>query len=365
MFAYKECILVAYQRSDISNNISTVTCLIMYLFQCVTIVLSRNYYAYVFWLPFCTIIINIIRSYEVKRLFPNICCQGTVTKETQREIAKKVVGLMLYKICGIFRNSFDSIVISSFLGLFILAKYQNYFYIMNSISSIFAIITVSATASIGDSIATESVEKNYKNFCTLSFGYNWISGWCTVCLLCLFQPFIYLWLGTEYMFEFKIVIFICLYFYTTKTSDILYTYRQAAGLWWEDKARPVIEALANLVLNILVVKYYGVGGVLLSTIITILFINIPWGGFILFKYYFKSISANKYAFDLFKNGCAVFCTCVVTWFVCERVTGNSVGAFFIKVVICMTVPNLMMLLIYFRSGYLRELIPLAKRIIKK
>jgi O-antigen/teichoic acid export membrane protein len=287
-----------------------------------------------------------------------------VDNQTLKELIKKVGGLMLYKISGVCRNAFDSIILSSFLGLAILAKYQNYYYIMNAVGSIIAIITTAATASIGNSIATETVEKNLDNFKTFSLLYNWIAGWCSVCLLCLYQPFMKIWLGKEFLFSFDIVILLCLYFYSCKVSDILFTYRQAAGLWWEDKLRPIIESIANLILNIIVVKYFGVCGVIVSTIVTIVFINIPWGSFILFKHYFKG-GMKEYLKDTTFNCVIVIIASVVTFAICKMFKSDGIILLLERFVLCLIIPNILFYLAYFKSSYFNKSVNLIKRIIKK
>lgn len=56
-------------------------------------------------------------------------------------------------------NSVDTIVISAFLGLTMLAIYQNYYYILTSVMGFVIIIFNSCTAGIGNSIITETKEK--------------------------------------------------------------------------------------------------------------------------------------------------------------------------------------------------------------
>lgn len=363
LFAYKECLFVAHQRSDISNNIQTIMYIFMYLVQCVAIIVTKNYYVYIIALPICTILINIIKSYQVSKYFPEYVCRGKVDKKTMYGIAKRVCGLMLYKISGVCRTSFDSIVISAFLGLVVLAKYQNYYTIMSAVGSLTIIITTSATASIGDSMATESREKNYENFRTFSMLYSWLSGWCTACLLCLYQPFMKIWMGEEYMFPFGIVILFCIYFYTCKISDVAYTYRQAAGLWWEDKFRPIIEAVANLVLNIVTVKFFGVYGVIISTIITITFINIPWGSYILFNRYFRK-SNVKYMIEILLHAIIALLACVCTWFVCNLLPEYGAMSFVVKTILCIIIPNMIFLLVYRHFKGFNEIMKIVKRVIK-
>lgn len=57
------------------------------------------------------------------------------------------------------RNSCDNIFISMFLGLTPVGIYSNYYYVMSSVRGILDVFTVSMSASVGNSVAIESVEK--------------------------------------------------------------------------------------------------------------------------------------------------------------------------------------------------------------
>lgn len=364
MYAYKESILIAHQHSDISSKIATISTLGMYIFQILTLIYIRNYYVYIFFLPASTILINILRSKIVDRMYPEIVCKGTLDMEMKKELFKRIAGLLLYKLSGICRNSFDSIVLSAFLGLVVLAKYQNYYCIIAAIVAVLNIITDSITAGIGDSIASEKVEKNYKDFNALYLIINWISSLCTTCLICLYQPFMTLWVGKEYLFPFYMVIMFGIYFYSQQIGNVASTYRQASGLWWEDKLRPIVESVANLVLNIVTVKYFGVVGVLMSTIITIVFINIPWASHILFKHYFK-IDVKLYWFKIVVGIFPVILAASLSYFLCAFLPGGGIISFFIKGVICFIISNLVLMIFYSRCKEFSRICAIVKRIFVK
>ena len=57
---------------------------------------------------------------------------------------------------------------------------------------------------------------------------------------------------------------------------MIHTYKDAAGLWKIDKYRPVTEVIVNLCLNLLMDKMLGLEGIVLSTIISMLFVGMPW-----------------------------------------------------------------------------------------
>lgn len=73
----------------------------------------------------------------------------------------RIKDLFIAKFGGVVLNSADTIVISAFLGLTLLAVYQNYYFVMSSICGIMEILLTSITAGLGNSYITESKEKNY------------------------------------------------------------------------------------------------------------------------------------------------------------------------------------------------------------
>lgn len=142
------------------------------------------------------------------------------------------VNLFTSKIGSVIYDSADTIVISSFLGLTVLAVYQNYFYILNAITGFITIIFSSCTAGIGNSLVVETKEKNFKDLKKFSFIICWIAGICTVCLLCLYQPFMELWVGKELMLSFYAVICFSIYFFIRQLNGLLNLYTERSNVAW-------------------------------------------------------------------------------------------------------------------------------------
>ena len=330
LFEYKESLIKATQRNDINSKIYILCNLVMYILQIVVLLLFKNYYFYAVLLLLCTVAINILRSKVVDREYPNIKCEGTLRQEEIRNLGQRVVGLTINKISQVFRNSFDSIIISAFIGLVCLAQYQNYYYIVSALTIVMNVIMTAVGAGIGNGIASESIKKNYANYKELLFEYSSIATVFTACMLCLMQDFITLWVGEDNLLQFSSVIFCSIYFFSMRLGDVTAIYRQSAGLWWEDRQRPIIEAATNLALNIILVKYLGVNGVIISTIISIVVINIPWATHILFKYYFK-MNAKQVFMEMFKYSLKAVLCCFVTYFVCNNINvGSLFGTIILK-----------------------------------
>lgn len=345
LFAYKSSLLVADQRSDINSNITTICNFIMYILQILLLYTTKNYYIYCITIPALTVCTNVITELLTRKKYPQYYCDGKLEKSQIKDIEKRVAGLFIYKVCAVFRNSFDSIIISAYLGLVVLAKYQNYYYIMNSIMAFMLVLTSSITAGVGNSIISESKEKNLNDFNKFQFIYMGITCVCTACFYCLFQPFMKIWVGEDLMFTQLEMVMFCVYFFTSEMGNICYVYRQAAGLWWQDKFRPVVEAVTNLILNVVLVRVIGVTGVLLATILCLIFINCLWGSRILFKHYFDSKENVKYLLRILLFAISAFAGCKLSGLICAYIGTAGLMALVLDAIIAIVVSSVAFCLI--------------------
>ena len=131
------------------------------------LLLFRNYYMFCIVQPLIQVGINVAIWWVTQRRFPQYQCGGDLPREVVRDITKRVTGLFMFKVCHVLRNYFDSIILSAFLGLDILAKYQNYLLIVTTLVGITAVLTDSTLSSVGNSVAVETKEKNYRDFCVI------------------------------------------------------------------------------------------------------------------------------------------------------------------------------------------------------
>ena len=175
MFAYKNVLLTAHQRNDIYSNINAIINMTKSIIQIILIILAKNYYLFVIMIPITSIMSNIVCAIITDKKFPEYKPEGKLTKKEINDIKKRVFGLMTQRICATTRNSFDSIFLSIFAGLTTVAIYNNYYSIITYITSFLGIIISSITASVGNSIVTETVEKNYNDMNKFNFMYMWIT----------------------------------------------------------------------------------------------------------------------------------------------------------------------------------------------
>lgn len=344
LFSYRSSLFTADQRYSTNNNIYSIFKIGTTVIQAVAIILFRNheylaYYLYSLALPITTILKNFALYILSNKMYPQYRCEGSVPKSEIDNIKKRVAGMFLHKVSFVFRNSLDSIVISAFLGLEILGQYNSYYFIINAISGIMILVSNSVTASVGNSIVVENKKKNFADFNKIQMLYMWLTSWLTVGFVGCLQPFIKLWLGESMMFGDGIMIIFCVYFFSMHFSRVCHIYRDAAGLWWQDRFRPIVETVVNLSLNILLVRFIGVSGVMLSTIFCIVFIEGTWGTRILFKHYFTEEKQSKYMFKLLWTWIITTVAGVTCYFACKAINLSGIPAIIVYGIIASLIAN--------------------------
>ena len=357
LFAYYSSLINAFQRNDVTSNIGSAITVVRYLSQAFMLIVFKNYLLFIVVLPLTTISSNILTAIAAKRLYPQYICKGAITDGLKKDIVIKVKGMIITKVQAVTRNSFDSIFISAFLGLGLTAIYSNYYYIMSAVIGIMFIIIPSITGGIGNSVASESVEKNYSDMNKINFIYMWMSGWCTICLMCLYQPFMLLWVGPDMMFPASVMLLFCIYFYALKMGDIRSVYFEVNGLWWENRYKAIAESFSNIILNYFLGKFFGVYGILFATILTILIINFGYGSRIVFQYYFGLDKLPEY---YHRNMIYLIMTSVsggVTYACCGLLPNGSVIAFVGKMCICLVLPNIIYFVLYIKNDDFKIAVP--------
>lgn len=364
LYAYKNSILQAHQRVDIVSKVTLVTNTIQYVLQLLVLWSFKNYYLYVLALLATQALTNVITAICADRLYPQFKPKGQVAPDEKKAINGRIRDLFTSKIGGIIYDSADTIVISSFLGLTVLAIYQNYFYILNAITSLITVVFSACTAGIGNSIVVETKEKNYEDLGKFTFIICWGAGFCSVCLLCLYQPFMELWVGEDLMLSFSAVVCFVVYFFVRQLNSLFNTYKDASGMWHEDRFRPLVAALTNLVLNLILVQFIGIYGILISTVLAILCVGMPWLLHNLFTVIFEKEYLGSYLRKLLYYCVVVFISCIGTYFICSKIKLGLISTLLIRGIMCVVIPNVIYFFAYRGMTEFKESLLLINKMTK-
>lgn len=316
LFAYKSALLDASQHYDIISKTNTGILLLQYVMQIVVLMVFRNYYLFYILTPICTIAYNIALSKIVDTRYPQYKPSGLLEYSALKDLKKRVKGVLIAKFCAVSRNAVSSIVISATLGLVEVAMYTNYFLIVTSLASFLTVITTAMSASVGNSMNTESEEKNHQDFQKFTFIYAWISGLIAVCMIATYQVFMRLWVGEQYMFGDIIPILCSIYFFVLSSGDIRASYMNAKGLWWENRYRTILEALSNVAFSFLMIKIMGISGLLIGQTTALLLFNFLMSSVIMYKYCFPHFNVISYFIQYAKYALVTFFTGALVYFGC-------------------------------------------------
>lgn len=364
LYAYESSVLYAYQRTDVISKVALITSSVQYLLQFLVLWLFHNYYLYILMMLGIQIATNIFTAAAARRLYPACVPQGKLDRASVKEINGRIRDLFTSKIGSVVVNSVDTIVISAFLGLATLAVYQNYYFILSSVSGFVAIIFNACTAGIGNSIVLESGEKNFNDLKKFTFLTAWIAGFCSVCLLCLFQPFMRIWVGEALELPDRAVVCLSIYFFVFEMNHLLNTYKDAGGIWRKDRFRPLVTAMANLGMNLVMVQFWGIYGVILSTVLSMLLVGMPWLLHNLFSILFEQSHLKVYLKTLLFYGMISIVACSVTAAACGFIRLGDWGTFLGRMLVCFVAPNIIFYIAYRKTEEFRAMLQLIDKMTK-
>lgn len=364
LFAYKNCLLNAYQRQDIISKVTIGVNTVRYIIQFVLLFVFHNYYYYLIVSLASQAGINIATALVVDHMFPGYKPIGNIAENDRKKINTRIKDLFTAKIGGVVVNSVDTLVISAFLGLTVLAIYQNYYYIITALLSIVNILIYSCTSGIGNSIITESREKNFNDLCTFTFLISIVACFCTACLLNIYQPFMKLWVKSDdLMLGFPAVICFCIYFFIVEINTLLNNYKDAAGIWHEDRFRPLITAFANLIMNLIMVQFWEIYGILLSTVFSMLLVGMPWLLYNLFTTVFECNMLKPYLKKLLFYVITTVVIILISSILCILSPLEGIAAITVYACICGVVTCIFFVILFRKTDEFKRSMTLINRML--
>ena len=358
-FAYKNTLLTADQRRDWILGLSTLSFLFIYGSQ-IILIITRHYYISVFVLPFFTFIENLLLNIIIRKQYPMYFPKGTVSIETRNSIKKDIFAVLIYRVRDISRNSFDNVVISTFAGLVILSNFQNYYAIFNIPFLMLSIFSSSFAPSIGNYAVTHNKEEVFHIYRKSAFIQATVAGWFAICYGFLIGDFIGdIWLGEEYRLSAFTAFLFAVYIYVLGENYTLKTIRESIGLLNYGKQWAILEMISNLALNIGLMAYMGVEGILCGTIFSMLFISIPAENYIIYKHYFRGMFRERLRMIL-ENVIWIVITVILVFLLMKVSPLTSIIGFIYKVCVCALIPFLTLFVIFRKSEDLRYIVNMIK-----
>lgn len=338
LFAYKSSIIIADQQVYITKVYALIFLILQFILQVSILYLTHNYVLYLLAQIICTFGNNIACAIKAKKKYPFIAEKGELSKKEKKDIFSNVKSIFIYKISGTIVNNSDNILISIMLGTIVVGYYSNYFLIVSALTGLIDVLFTSVNASIGNINAEDNTLKKYQIFNVLNFLSFWIFGYFYVGLMLLFNDFITLWIGTEFVLSGPVVFTIVLNFYILGILNPVWIYRDTTGLFRDTRTVSMVLAILNLVLSIIFGHFFGLFGILFATAISRIFTTFWFYPLMLYKKIFKRSAIEYFVYQL-KYFLLVVFAFIVSYLFTRGISDINIWNFILKGIILTIVTN--------------------------
>jgi O-antigen/teichoic acid export membrane protein len=269
LVSYKFSLLNALQKNYIQTLMSTISRIIIYIIQILVLVLYRSFLIYLLIDALFQLLQKVYSNSYLNRHFPILKQRSAkpLTREERAPIVRNIRALFVHKIGEISVYQTDNILISSFINISTVGLVSNYNLVITGVSTFINIIFNSAISSLGNLVATESVEKQYSVFKVYRFLAFWLYGFASISFMVLLSPFVTLWLGADKTLAYQVIALIVLNYYTMGHRIVINNFKSAAGVFDADKYISVVQAIVNLVVSVILVRSIGLIGIYVGTLV--------------------------------------------------------------------------------------------------
>lgn len=350
-FVYKKFLIDSDQKGYITSRIIFTFSTLLSIIQIILLVTTKNYILFLLSSIILVIIQNIYISSKANKLYPFIKnkTDEKLEKEDMEGIKKNVSSLFIYKVGTVIMNGTDNIIISKFIGLIIVGFYSNYVLIINSITTVLNQIFNAITSSIGNLVVTTNKKRNKEVYDNLNFANFWLYALFGVCIIVLINPFINIWIGKKYVMGFSIVFLLVLNFYVLGMQSVTNSFRNAYGLFWIAKYRPIIMVIINIVISVVLVQFIGIEGVLIGTLVSRLVTTAWLDPYIVHKYGFE-ISPKSYYIDYLKYLVIFTAISIILNYFVSMVAINNIFILILIAILVVISVNVILVLLFFKTS---------------
>ena len=286
---YRQILLGADQKSYLVAIYYQSARLVKLTLQIYLAYTYKNLYIWVAIEFLFAIIGCIILNWKINKEYPWLkvdASQGRQHLKAYPEIICKTKQVFIHKIKDFVLVKSDELFIFLFVSLKMVALYGNYMIIISKLITLFSSITGSVGASVGNLVAEGNKSNMLKVFWEYTTIQHTIAAILSFSLYNLMEPFIAHWLGTEYIMDRKILILLIVYIFITNSRQSIDSFNYAHGLYadvWSAWAELIINVFVTIVCGLM----WGIVGILIGKIASLIPIVVIWKPYYLFTSGFK------------------------------------------------------------------------------
>lgn len=265
---YRSILLYADQKNYVVTAYFQTAILIKTLVQMGLVCYIANLYLWVSIELVYSFIHATILNWKIRQTYPWLTASAAVGNRERSqypEIVQKTKQVFVHKIKDFLLQQSDQILIFAFVSLKMVAYYGNYTLVVGRLTMLFTTMMGGIVAGVGNLVAEGDKEKIQRVFGEMLFTHYVIAGIVVFAIYQGIQPFIYLWLGQEYLLSHPILILLLTNAFIMLSRGTVDTFNMAYGNY-HDTWSAWVEAGINISVTILSCIQWGLAGVLIGKI---------------------------------------------------------------------------------------------------
>jgi len=362
IYFHKRVMIIADQKSRITNVIKIFCTILIFFFQIFLLKIFKSFELYLIIKIIFRIIENFIVSYKFNKnyYFLDVKNASNFDKNEKIDIIKNIKAMLFHKIGGASLRQISTIVISLFISLRESGIYYNYMLIISALWGISFEFFNSVMASFGNLLNTENKEKIEENFNALFMINFFIYSFFCSAFFTISEPFMKIWITSDHsVFKICTVVLIVFYLYVYGMRQCIDMAKTSAGIYIPDRYFPILECITNLLISFFLAKKFFINGILIGNILTIILISFFSQPFFLYKIIFNKKPWRYYKKYIIYTFITVFEVLICHFCVNLIHLNSNILQIAINFILCLIIPNSINIMLFHGKkefSYIKKLV---------
>lgn len=278
-FNYRQILLNADQKNYKIQRVTKSMEAAKILLQMLVVTTIKNPFFWWIGVEFlCHIINTVLLDLLIRKEYPWLklrIAEGRELMKRNPEIIRKTKQVFFHKISGVAIANSSSPILYAFTSLTTVAFFGNYQVILTKITDLIRSLFNSTSAGIGDLVAEGNRKSEKRIFWEILDSKLLVAGVVIISLYFLTQPFICAWLGHDYLLGKRFLLIYLAMYGILMTRGTVESFLAAHGMF-QDIWAPIAEAAVNIGLSILFGHFWGLEGIILGVVTSMVLIAEIW-----------------------------------------------------------------------------------------
>ncbi|GGD73249.1 lipopolysaccharide biosynthesis protein [Paenibacillus nasutitermitis] len=366
LFSYKNSFLNVSQKGYIVTLIFTLSSILSTCLKIGILTYTKNYILFLAIDSVITLSTAIILTLVVNNMYPFLREKviGRLDSVTKQGIVKNVKAIVLQNTGSYLVLGTENILISTFVSVAAVGLYSNYKMLIEIGRTFINQIFSNMYHSIGNLVSQESKEKIYAVYkVTLMLNF-WLYSLFAIVLSVLIQPFITLWIGSQFLMPGSVLVLLLLLFYERGMRNSITTVKTTAGIFHQDRYAPLLQAAVCLAVSIMLVQTIGIAGVFIGSLASALAVPFWTTPYLVYRNVFKR-PLREYFLAYLTYTVVGLGAYFMTSLICRFIPSYGFMAMMAKGTVGFTAVNVLYIALFYRTDEFGYLLGISRGIIRR